>query len=126
MEKAKRALSSACILLERGDSEGACNRAYYAMFDAARAALIGSGRSAEVAATRTHQGLISAIGLHLVKSGLVENFLGVGFNKVERLRKLADYTGDAVSIEMAAWAVEQAKVFVGAVGCLIDGNPDHS
>ena len=37
MTKANRALASADKLLQDDDSDGACNRAYYAMFDAARA-----------------------------------------------------------------------------------------
>ena len=41
-EKAIRAVSSARLLLASGDADGACNRAYYAMFDAARAALLAS------------------------------------------------------------------------------------
>ena len=36
MAKAAQAGESARTLLERGDADGACNRAYYAMFDAAR------------------------------------------------------------------------------------------
>jgi uncharacterized protein (UPF0332 family) len=35
--KAHQAASSARLLLNAGDTSGACNRAYYAMFDAARA-----------------------------------------------------------------------------------------
>jgi uncharacterized protein (UPF0332 family) len=42
MAKAHRAIASAHMLLKDNDSDGACNRAYYAMFDAARAALIAS------------------------------------------------------------------------------------
>ncbi len=38
MAKANQALASAKLLLDTGDADGACNRAYYAMFDAARAA----------------------------------------------------------------------------------------
>lgn len=68
MEKASRALASARLLLDAGDTDGACNRAYYAMFDAARAALIVSGAPSDQAA-RTHSGLIAAFGLHLVKAG---------------------------------------------------------
>jgi hypothetical protein len=37
--EAESALRSAKILLDAGDIEGACNRAYYAMYDAAHAAL---------------------------------------------------------------------------------------
>ncbi|MGS0742314.1 HEPN domain-containing protein [Glaciimonas sp. GG7] len=38
--KAHRAIASAQVLHNIGDIEGACNRAYYAMFDAAKAALL--------------------------------------------------------------------------------------
>ena len=37
--KAQAASQSAQVLLERGDTDGAVNRAYYAVFGAARAAL---------------------------------------------------------------------------------------
>lgn len=39
MHKAEKALASARILLDANDSDGATNRAYYAMFDATIAAL---------------------------------------------------------------------------------------
>jgi uncharacterized protein (UPF0332 family) len=35
MEKAARAATSAKLLLDAGDFDGACSRSYYAMFDAA-------------------------------------------------------------------------------------------
>ena len=38
LAKAIQAAASAKVLLDTGDADGACNRAYYAMFDAARAA----------------------------------------------------------------------------------------
>jgi hypothetical protein len=37
--KARVAAHSAQLLLDAGDADGACNRAYYAMFDAAPSAL---------------------------------------------------------------------------------------
>ncbi|MDR1661341.1 MAG: HEPN domain-containing protein [Azoarcus sp.] len=40
MAKAVQALASAKALLDTGDADDACNRAYYAMFDAARAVLL--------------------------------------------------------------------------------------
>jgi uncharacterized protein (UPF0332 family) len=39
MDKAEKALAPARILLDAGDSDGATNRVYYAMFDASMAAL---------------------------------------------------------------------------------------
>lgn len=47
MIKASEAAESAKLLPGAGDVDGACNRAHYAMFDAARAALIWSGAPAE-------------------------------------------------------------------------------
>ena len=64
MPKAQRALSSALTLLHDGDNDGACNRAYYAMFDAARAALLASKAPVPPEIARTHSGLISAFSLH--------------------------------------------------------------
>jgi uncharacterized protein (UPF0332 family) len=112
MDKALQAAASAKLLLDAGDADGACNRAYYAMFDAARAALIASGASADTEIGRTHGGLISAFSLRLVKTGRVAMELGKALNKAEELRLVADYKGDAIGREDAAWAVQQAQVFV--------------
>lgn len=112
MVKAGRAVDSARLLLEAGDIDGACNRAYYAMFDAAKAALFFSDASVMPEDVRTHGGLISAFSLRLVKPGHVPVELGRSLNKVEELRLIADYRGDSVAMEKAEWAVEQAGMFV--------------
>jgi uncharacterized protein (UPF0332 family) len=113
--KAQTAAASARILLNAGDVDGACNRAYYAMFDAARAALLASGVGESTVNTKTHSGLISKFSLELVKSGQVSVELGKSLNKVEDLRLMADYKGDAVLKEDATWAVNQADIFVEAL-----------
>ena len=115
LAKARRAMLSARLLLEAGDAEGACNRAYYAMFDAAQAALLHSGAPLNPARTKTHQGLITAFGLHMVKTGRMSVDLGKALNQVERVRLLADYTGEQIDAERARWAVEQAEAFLVAV-----------
>lgn len=112
LAKAIQAASSAKVLLDTGDADGACNRAYYAMFDAARAALLASGAPVEQEVARTHSGLISAFSLHLVKTGRVPVELGKAINKAEELRLIADYKGDPLEREVAAWAVSQAQIFV--------------
>jgi uncharacterized protein (UPF0332 family) len=66
MAKARRALASAHTLLQDSDNDGACNRAYYAMFDSARAALIASKAPVPPEIAKTHSGLIAAFSLHLV------------------------------------------------------------
>lgn len=112
MAKAMQAASSAKLLLDAGDAEGACNRAYYAMFDAARAALVASNAQVAPEIARTHSGLISAFSLHLVKTGRVSVELGKTLNKAEELRLVADYKGDPIEKDDAAWAVSWAEEFV--------------
>jgi len=112
MVKAMRAVESARLLLDVGDLDGACNRAYYAMFDAARAALLAAGVQAGAEVPRTHSGLISAFSLHLVKPGRVSLELGRALNRAEEIRLVADYKGETVDKKHAAWAVAQAIAFV--------------
>ncbi len=118
MAKAQRALASAKLLLDSGDVDGACNRAYYAMFDAARAALLSIQAPVPAEVARTHSGLIAAFSLHVVKPGLIEVEHGRSLNKVEDLRLIADYKGDPVTLDNAAWALEQAHNFLQAVQAL--------
>ena len=115
LNKAMITLSSSKLLLDAGDASGACNRAYYAMFDAARAALLASKLSDDVLTIRTHSGLIAVFSLKLVKSGLVDIQLGKALNKVEDLRLVADYKGDPIEMEEATWAVQQATEFVSTM-----------
>ena len=115
MAKAQRALASSITLLKDGDGDGACNRAYYAMFDAARAALIASKSPVPPEIAKTHSGLIAAFSLHLVKTELFPKELGRSLNKAEDLRLVADYKGDPISLEDAQWTVQQAQMFVEQV-----------
>jgi len=115
MTKANRALASAHKLFQDNDSDGACNRAYYAMFDAARAALIASKAPVPPEIAKTHSGLIAAFSLHLVKPGLFPVELGRAFNRAEDLRLVTDYKGDSISLEDALWAVQHAQTFLEQV-----------
>lgn len=80
MQKARQAVASARALHGLPDMDGACNRAYYAMFDAARAALMRSGAPVGAEVARTHSGLITAFGLHLVNIGAVWKFKAIGYD----------------------------------------------
>lgn len=113
--KASHAAKSARILLAAGDHEGACNRAYYAMFNAAHAALLWSGAQVNPGETKKHNSLIAAFGKHLVLTGLLPSELGKALNKAESIRIMADYTGEDIGDEKATELVEQAALFVGAV-----------
>lgn len=118
MEKAVRAVDSAQLLLAAGDADGACNRAYYAMFDAARAALVAVGSPASAQTARTHSGLISAFGQHLVKPGYVPAEMGRILNRVQECRLVADYSGDLLEEDDAVQAVGNAQRFVSVMRVL--------
>ena len=111
MIKAKRALASSKLLLAEKDADGACNRAYYAMFDASRAALIAAGFAEIAITTKKHSGLISTFSLHLIKTGKLPVELGRSLNKVEDIRLMADYLGKEVDIDKADWSLLQAELF---------------
>jgi uncharacterized protein (UPF0332 family) len=115
IDKAERAAASARILLDQGDIDGACNRAYYAMFDAARAALLASRSPARSESTRTHSGLIAAFSLELVKTGRVDAELGRALNKAAEVRLIADYMAASVSREVGEETVANAERFVAAM-----------
>ena len=116
MEKAVRAAQSAKLLLDAGDKDGACSRAYYAMFDAARAALVAIGYAPED--LKTHSSVIGQFGLRMVKTGLISRETGKALNDVQEIRQLADYLPAQVPGDKAEWAVDQAHKFVEAVEAL--------
>ncbi|MDB5824420.1 MAG: hypothetical protein JWR21_3124 [Herminiimonas sp.] len=119
LEKSERALRGARLLLDAGEIEGACNRAYYAMYDAAHAALM-SEHQDDYKVTKTHSGLIAAFGMHIVATGKLPRELGRTLNEVEQVRLLADYTGEEISVFQATKAVGQAEAFVLAIRELLE------
>ena len=112
LEKADRAISSAEVLLLNGDTEGACNRSYYAMFNAARAALILVGAPSEATEGKSHSGLHAAFNQYLVKSGRIPQHLGAEFRRAERLRQISDYLGDLIEGEKAEITLNHARELV--------------
>ncbi len=122
--KAETAWHSAQALLELGDVDGAANRAYYAMFDAARAALLVNAAPVEDDMSRTHSGLIGAFGKHLVKNGSVPKSMGRLLNRAHEIRLVADYHADCIETADATEMVAQARRFITAMHALCTGeNP---
>lgn len=114
VRKSRRALRSARLDLRDGDADGAVNRSYYAMVNAAQAALLSSGVP-EDKLPRTHSGLISAFGERAVKSGKVDPEFGRAIRKTESLRLRADYTGVELDLVAAENALAGAERFVQSV-----------
>jgi len=118
MAKAMQALASAKMLLDAGDADGACNRAYYAMFDTARAALL----AAEHNIGKTHKGVLNAFSDRLVKNGLAPREMGRLLKQAETFRYVADYEGDPVELSDARDMVGKAETFVAAIRAQASGD----
>jgi len=108
------------LLIDNGFADDACNRAYYAMFDAARAALLACRAPVEAEQVRTHSGLISAFGQYVVKAGWLPAEFGRSLNRAHEVRLLADYSGEPVEVEQAAEVVSGATDFIVAITVLLD------
>jgi len=114
--RARRSAASAKLLFDAGDLNGACNRAYYAMFDAARAALLAGDEPIKSETIKTHSGLIAAFGLHLVKPGRIPAQFGKSLRQVDQIRLIADCSDAEVDREAGVLAIEHSNRFVEAVG----------
>jgi uncharacterized protein (UPF0332 family) len=113
--RARRSAVSAKLLFDAGDLSGACNRAYYAMFDAARGALLASKEPVRSEEIKTHTGLIAAFSLHLIKHGRIPTQYGRSLRQVDQIRRIADYSDEEVDRGTASSAIEQATHFIEAV-----------
>jgi len=86
IERAKRYLKSAEILLEEGDYESSVSRTYYAMFYSAQALLLTKNLSFS-----SHKGVISAFGEYFIKTDIFPKEMGKELNKAFEKRQIGDY-----------------------------------
>ena len=113
--KALRALTSARLLAQDGDLDGACNRSYYAMFDAARSVLMQQDAKLDPQFSKTHSGLMALFNERLVKPGHVSRDIGRLLKRAEELRVLADYTLSELTLEEVTDLIDSAEEFVVAM-----------
>lgn len=116
--KARRALQTARINLEEDDPEAATNRAYYAAFYAATAALL------EVDETpRTHSGVLNRFYMHYVVSDRLPKSTGIILDYAFKARQRADYEAFAVFDSMATNdLIKDVTTFVEVVESLLVKN----
>jgi uncharacterized protein (UPF0332 family) len=111
--KAVTACEAAQLLHKHGYSDGAANRAYYAMFHAARVAL--AHLDSALAESKRHQSMIRRFSKHFVRERGVDPDLGRAFNRAFELRMIADYESEGVEIEDARKSVDAAETFLRTV-----------
>ena len=109
--KARRALATAAVDLEAGDVEACINRAYYAVFHAARAALATLGIE-----PRKHAGVWSLFDQHFIITRRFDVSLSRTLHDLFERRSDADY-GDFPDItrEEAEAFLQRAEVFVSTL-----------
>ena len=111
--KAQVASQSAGLLIERGDTDGAVNRAYYAVFGAARAALAAVRSS--LALSKRHGTIYRRFDKHLVKERGFDPSLGRAFLvKQRRARQAADYEEGQVDEPTARRMIDEMQRFLAA------------
>lgn len=115
MARAESTLSEARILIQAAAVRGACNRAYYAMFYAAHAALFALGIEDLTKPIKTHSGLVARFGQEIILPGHLPRDLGHALSRASEFRLLADYSDETVTLADAASTVERAETFVAAV-----------
>ena len=123
LEKAGQAVASAYLLADASDADGACNRSYYAMFQAAKAALIATGYAPD--SFKTHSFVIATFSKSFVLTGQISKEIGRSLSEVEKIRAIADYAAAPVPLDRASWAATQADLFLGAVKALPIFAPDN-
>jgi len=111
VDKAKKYLRSAEILLKEGDYESSVSRTYYAMFYCAQAMLLTKNLSFS-----SHKGVISAFGEHFVKTGVFPKEMGRELNRAFERRQLGDYEYTfVISKREAEEMLESGKKFVNEI-----------
>lgn len=111
MAAARRNVRAAELLLADEIPENAAGAAYYAMLNAASAAILQRGRDA-----KTHPGTWTLFSELFVKAGEVDKELYKASQRAKELRVAADYRGSGASMNEAREAVDDARRFVDAVG----------
>lgn len=115
LERAASSLQAANLLRSAELPNDSVSRSYYAIFHAASALLL--SRNLEF---KSHAGVLRAISLNFVKSGLLESDVGRNLNWLAELRQIADY-GEIrnVSILDADNAIRIADGFLNQVHQLL-------
>jgi uncharacterized protein (UPF0332 family) len=92
------------------------SRAYYAVFYAATALLLGADLESS-----KHSGVLALIHQHFVKTGRLDSTHGKAMNWLFELRGVADYgVTEHVSSAQAEEAVTSAEAFLAAAKLLLD------
>jgi len=116
IEKARRYLRSAELLIQDGDYDSTVSRSYYAMFYSAEAALLKKNMT-----FTSHKAVISAFGRYFVKTGIFDKRMGRDLNIIFGERQLGDYESNfSISEDNARHTLETAQGFVDRISAWLE------
>ncbi|MEK7728530.1 MAG: HEPN domain-containing protein [candidate division KSB1 bacterium] len=110
LSKARDTLLAAQILLEKELYDSCANRAYYAAFQAALAAIASVGIKAEKSEHKWVQATFNSELLH--KRKLFDSRFKTYLLDLQRIRNRADYTNEKIGFKIASRQLSKAKAFV--------------
>lgn len=102
--------------LASGDTISAISRAYYAMFDATRAAL--AIIEPELAVAKTHSTILTRFSKHIIKERGLDRKYSRMLRSTFELRTLTEYDEDPPTAERASENLQKMDQFIAAVGQL--------
>lgn len=115
LSKSDQMLDLADQLVNMGHYDAACNRYYYACFHATHALLVANELTA-----KSHEGLLTIFGKEFVLTGKIDKKFGILLNRMEQLRKKADYNCIAdISAEEVATIGTPAREYLAEVKRII-------
>jgi uncharacterized protein (UPF0332 family) len=117
LQLAGEALDDSEYLWRNGRLNAATNRAYYAMFHAAQAALASDG----MRRPRTHRGTINLFGHHWVRAGKIDRAYARDLQDAFDMRLKSDYDIYAVTdSDLVKETIDKAGTFVAEVKRLVN------
>lgn len=111
MNAARRCLKESNDAMVNHNYHNVCNRAYYAVFNAAHAALAKKG----VSAPKKHAGLIHQFNFHIRHAGLFDTDISKFLSRTQDNRHSADYVSDGIDKDTAIESLSMATDFVSEV-----------
>ena len=112
LQQAQLSARTAHEALRLGDTVSSSSRAYYAMFDAARASP--AALDPELAAAKTHATVIRRFSKHLIKERGLDAKHARALRTAFDVRQVADYDADPPKPEMVAAALREMDAFIVA------------
>lgn len=111
LERAKKSLKSAEVLLNEKLYEDSISRSYYAVLHAAKAALLSKGVEVD-----SHEAVKRLFGMHLIKTGEIGKQYGMILREEQDDRLMADYNvGFLPEEERVFRRLEDARDFVDTI-----------